>query len=209
MSAVRCQTASIALHYFLLAALGWMVCEALQLYSAVVLVFQTLEIRQQMLRYAVVGWGLPAVIVAATAGSALPDYTSSTYCWLDGSRPTIWAFFGPALAAISLNVCILGIVIWKIYQCRRGTMVTVRAVAALGTLVGLTWLFGFLVPVINHISVQYLFAVFNSSQGVSAILFTLLSILTYVQIFIFYFHCYRSSEIRLSLIKSTSSSVYR
>ena len=163
-----CQTASITLHwhYFLLAALGWMVCEALQLYSAFVLVFQTLTIKQQMLRYAVVGWGLPVVIVAATAGSTLPDYTSSTYCWLDGSRPTIWAFFGPALAAISLNVCILGVVIWKIKQCR-GTMVTLRAVAALGTLVGLTWLFGLLVPVVSDVSVQYLFAIFNSMQGVS------------------------------------------
>ena len=162
----RCQAASIALHYFLLAALGCMVCEAIQLYRAFVSVFEgATSFRKQMLGYVALAWGLPVVVVAVTAGSALRDYTSATYCWLDGGRPAIWAFLAPAIAALAVNATLLGVVIWKIRQCG-GNMMTARAMLALGTLVGATWLFGLLVPLTTNVAVQFLFAIFNSCQGV-------------------------------------------
>eukprot|EP00047_Mylnosiga_fluctuans_P010826 m.18105 g.18105 ORF g.18105 m.18105 type:complete len:1291 (+) comp3307_c0_seq1:71-3943(+) len=177
-SDLQCQAASISLHYFLLATAFWMLVEAMQLYRAFVVVFmRDFALGWLMLKYFAMAWGAPAVIVAITAGLDLGNYTSDTLCWLNG--PAIWAFLGPAGVIIVINIALWARVILQIYRCG-GSYVSARATITLGLLVGVSWAAGILVIINNNIIVQYLFALLNAFQGV----------------YIFYFHCLRSRDVR-------------
>nr|XP_012327748.1 adhesion G-protein coupled receptor G4 isoform X3 [Aotus nancymaae] len=58
-----CITAAVALHYFLLVSLTWMGLEAVHMYFALVKVFN-IYIPNYILKFCLVGWGIPAIMVA-------------------------------------------------------------------------------------------------------------------------------------------------
>ncbi|CAG2236942.1 ADGRB1 [Mytilus edulis] len=65
---------------------------------------------------------LPAVIVGISAGvTKLKGYGNHKYCWLSPETNLIWAFIGPALLVITINVIVIIITVYK--------MMTVKALA--------------------------------------------------------------------------------
>ncbi|NXU22478.1 AGRG6 protein, partial [Thalassarche chlororhynchos] len=64
-----CIAVAALLHFFLLATFTWMGLEAVHMYIALVKVFNT-YIRRYILKFCIIGWGLPALVIAIVLASA-------------------------------------------------------------------------------------------------------------------------------------------
>ena len=161
------QATSVAMHYFIMASFFWMLAEALQLRFSFIDVFPSrLTIARQHIYYMILGWMTPAVIVTVSASVSLDHYTTSSYCWIDGSTSTIWAFLAPAALVLAINMSLWLQVLVAVRRCG-GNTIALRACISLGVLVGLTWVFGLLVSATsNSLVLQFAFAIANSLQGV-------------------------------------------
>ncbi|XP_071170139.1 latrophilin-like protein 1 [Mytilus edulis] len=184
-----CAIVAAVLHYFYTAVFVWMLVEGLLLYSKVVQVFGTEKSR--VTYYCIFGWGVPVVIVAISASANWNGYGTSSSCWLSTRTGAIWAFVGPAIAIILVNVVILWMVIKIVISSAKHDQKTeysqiragVKGALILIPLLGLTWMFGLMAVNEDFVIFQYLFAIFNSLQG----------------FFIFLFHCVFNSEVRQAL----------
>ncbi|XP_017491895.1 PREDICTED: calcitonin gene-related peptide type 1 receptor-like, partial [Rhagoletis zephyria] len=98
-----CQCLHVALHYFLLCNYFWMFCEGLYLHTILVVAFVSEE---KILKwFYLIGWGIPAVFVAAYAllrGNS-PDTAN---CWIDESKYT-WILNVPVVMSFVLNIFFL------------------------------------------------------------------------------------------------------
>jgi hypothetical protein len=165
----ECRAASVLLHFFLLAALCWMLVEAVQLHHAFVAVFPGAASGLQLaVCYTLMGWVPPLVIVVVSVLTALPDYVSDAYCWIDSTRPLIWAFLGPAIIIITINVAVWLRAVRRIGQ-YKGARLALKASVSLGVLVGATWALAFVVMATNSLVAQFFFTICNSFQGVSGV----------------------------------------
>lgn len=191
---IQCKLTAIMLHYFYLASFGWMLCEGLHLYTMVVKVF---NLSSRIYHYIVLAWGVPALIVFISAASRYSDYGTSTSCWISAERNTLLAFIIPVAATILVNMVILAMVLHEICGLQTsgrtcmGDIVrsTLKSLAVLFPLLGVTWVFGLLVFATHSIVFQYLFALFNTMQG----------------FFIFLLHCLFNSEIRKNFKRKKQS----
>nr|XP_006819829.1 PREDICTED: uncharacterized protein LOC102809949 [Saccoglossus kowalevskii] len=102
-----CTGVAMVLHYVYLAAFMWMLVEGMHLYLRVTRVFST---GIYLKFYYPIAYGLPAVVVAITAGVDITSYGSESVCWLSVHDYSIWAFAGPALFIIVVNIGILVVV---------------------------------------------------------------------------------------------------
>uniref|UniRef100_A0A3B5KWR2 G-protein coupled receptors family 2 profile 2 domain-containing protein n=1 Tax=Xiphophorus couchianus TaxID=32473 RepID=A0A3B5KWR2_9TELE len=157
-----------------MAAFSWMLVEGLLLWSKVVAV--NLSEDHHMKYYYLIGWGLPVLIVTITLASASGKYSADDYCWLSVQNGIIWGFVGPVIFIIMVrNLFIyfkLLIVLFSLLKrtfnfCVSGNptvtcRAAVKAVLVLLPILGLTWLFGVLVPF--SIVMAYLFILLNSLQ---------------------------------------------
>ncbi|XP_013004453.2 adhesion G-protein coupled receptor D1 isoform X2 [Cavia porcellus] len=192
---VPCQVLATLLHYFFLSAFAWMLVEGLHLYSMVVKVFGSEGSKR--LYYYGIGWGLPLVICVVSISFAMDSYGTSNNCWLSLGTGAIWAFVGPALLVIVVNIGILIAVTrvisqisadsYKIHGDPSAFKLTVKAVAVLLPILGTSWAFGVLAVNDQALVFQYMFAVLNSLQGG----------------FIFLFHCLLNSEVRAAFKHKT------
>ncbi|XP_045172657.2 adhesion G protein-coupled receptor L3-like [Mercenaria mercenaria] len=146
------------------------------------------------LRLLFVFYGSAILIVAVTMGAVqLEGYGNEKFCWLSVETGLIWTFLIPVLVIILINLIIVAVVI-KImcgtaYMSRKTSIEKVksgvRGIIVLMPLMGLTWLFGIFSTNEETVVFQYLFAVFNSLQG----------------LFIFIFHCVMNKKIRVACEK--------
>ena len=149
-------------------------------------------------------------MVAVAAGVRWDDFGTAKYCWLTTRDGTIWAFVGPVLAILAVNIAVFVLVLRNILimgarmksrrsskdeslryqQFKKG----VRATMSFFSLLGVTWVFGALAIGKAAVAFFYLFALCNTLQGV----------------FIFAFHCYADKNVRKKFVgdstDSTSSS---
>ncbi|KAL8572517.1 hypothetical protein ACOMHN_019556 [Nucella lapillus] len=108
--AILCSIIAGLLHFFFLASFAWMCLEGVQLYVMLVEVFESE--RSRVLWYYLFGYGVPAIIVATSAGIFPRGYGTEFHCWLTVERGFIWSFVGPAMAVMLINVIMLGIAIF-------------------------------------------------------------------------------------------------
>uniref|UniRef100_UPI00358FB954 adhesion G-protein coupled receptor D2 n=1 Tax=Myxine glutinosa TaxID=7769 RepID=UPI00358FB954 len=179
-SQVACTVVTALMHLLFMASFTWMLVEGLLLWSKVVTV--NLSEESHMKYYYIVGWGIPVLIVGITLLAAFDSYTSaSTHCWLDVQSGVIWAFVGPVLFIITVNLCILTrvLLITLATAKRRSIMLAlnsstsgqtydqirsaVKAMVVLLPILGLTWLCG--VTVHLNPALAYIFVTLNSLQG--------------------------------------------
>ncbi|XP_019622126.1 PREDICTED: adhesion G-protein coupled receptor D1-like isoform X2 [Branchiostoma belcheri] len=79
-SPIVCTAVAALLHYFLLAALMWMVVEAVMIFLATVMVFGHYVSESFVYKAAVVAWGFPLFAMMSTVGpSSLYEYKNSDY----------------------------------------------------------------------------------------------------------------------------------
>nr|KAG5692871.1 hypothetical protein BaRGS_002306 [Batillaria attramentaria] len=170
------------LHFSLLSAMCWMCVEAFYMYLAFVRVFRT-TITHFFLKASCFGWGVPLMIVAVTAGVNTTDNYAplgNGLCWLKGVTFYI-AFVAPVCLVLLCNVISFVLVLRVILgltnnkpnstQTNQAVQKLRRAVGVV-ILLGLTWVFGFLaIDDTSRVVFNYLFAIFNSLQGLFIYLF--------------------------------------
>ncbi|XP_053918140.1 adhesion G-protein coupled receptor G6 isoform X4 [Cuculus canorus] len=192
-----CIAVAALLHFFLLAAFTWMGLEAVHMYIALVKVFNT-YIRRYILKFCIIGWGLPAVVIAIILASANTNTNNiygkelygrdaygqggDDFCWIKNEvvfYVTCAGYFG---IMFLMNVAMFIVVMVQI--CGRNGKRTnrslkeeilrnLRSVVSLTFLLGMTWGFAFFAWGALTLPFLYLFSIFNSLQG----------------LFIFVFHC--------------------
>ncbi|XP_072906539.1 adhesion G-protein coupled receptor G6 isoform X3 [Hemitrygon akajei] len=188
-----CVTVAALLHFFLLASFTWMGLEAVHMYIALVKVFNT-YIRKYMLKFCIVGWGLPALVVVIVLAIRRSFYGlllygkddkgsgSSEFCWIADDivfYVTCVCYFA---ILFLMNISMFIVVLIQICgrngkksnrNLREEILRNLRSVTSLTFLLGMTWGFAFFAWGPVNLTFMYLFAIFNSLQG----------------FFIFVFHC--------------------
>ncbi|XP_069195983.1 latrophilin-like protein LAT-2 isoform X3 [Procambarus clarkii] len=175
-SKVGCAAVAAILHYLLLAYFCWMGVEGVCVYLLLVRVFRTAT--SPLPYYHAVAYGAPAIIVIISASISPEGYGTDSFCWLDPmDQGLIWAFAAPALVILLVNVVmfVLGVrVLVRQRESRSGggkkekkrkTLLLRRSVT-LATVMGLTWLTGFLYFSQGTKALAVIFTLFSSLQGV-------------------------------------------
>ncbi|XP_056882557.1 adhesion G protein-coupled receptor L3-like isoform X30 [Takifugu flavidus] len=194
---IACAVFAALLHFFFLAAFTWMFLEGVQLYIMLVEVFESEHSRRRY--FYLIGYGVPALIVAVSAAVDYRSYGTERVCWLRLDTYFIWSFIGPATLIIMLNVIFLGIALYKMFHHTAilkpdsGCLDNINyqdyepkikswviGAIALLCLLGLTWAFGLMYVNESTVVMAYLFTIFNSLQGM----------------FIFIFHCVLQKKVR-------------
>ncbi|XP_065112378.1 uncharacterized protein adgrg4b [Paramisgurnus dabryanus] len=195
-----CVAVAMTLHYFLLSSFTWMGLGAVNMYFALVKVFNV-YVPSYILKFCLLGWGIPLIIcglVLAVKRDAYGMITSSDskmtlddsdmFCWVQDDA-VFYASVVSYIAFILLcNSSIFLVVLIQIKNMqvnqppgtRSGLLKDLRAVASLTFLLGLTWGLSFLAWGPIKVFLLYLFSILNSLQG----------------FFIFVFHCLMKENVR-------------
>ncbi|XP_065198063.1 uncharacterized protein LOC135829598 isoform X2 [Sycon ciliatum] len=172
-----CTLMAIVLHYLLLCSFMWMSVDASFLYKQIVIVFDMPSRNQK--RYSLLCIFLvPMVIVGITAGAtSLNAYKQEGICWIGDDAAFYAGLVSPMALSLLYNICILYRVTRSLCESDKNLGEDMKGanritntsalviVVFLSVLLGVTWLFGFLVIINDHLVLQYLFTIFNSLQG--------------------------------------------
>ncbi|XP_053373574.1 adhesion G-protein coupled receptor D1-like [Mercenaria mercenaria] len=172
---IVCRLVAILLHYLYLSVFTLMLAEGIHLFHKLHRAFDADDSLNMLL---FLGWGSPFVIVSLSLLSAGDGYSTQQHCWLstDGA---IWAFVGPALTIIAINMAILIMIIRTFLGvtivARKTDMqkfkASLKATVVLLPLLGITWMFGVVAVNESTVVFQYIFAILNSLQGLFIFLF--------------------------------------
>ncbi|XP_061757354.1 adhesion G-protein coupled receptor G6 isoform X2 [Nerophis ophidion] len=192
-SEALCLAAAVLLHYFLLTSFTWMGLESVHMYIALVKVFNT-YVRRYILKFCLLGWGIPAVLVGTVVAVNKRSYGpqeygggefgdgSSAFCWIQSPLVFYTACVAYFCLVFLLNVAMFVVVMLQICgrngkrsnrTLREEVVRNLRSVVSLTFLLGMTWSFALFAWGPVSLIFVYLFAIFNSLQG----------------LFIFLFHC--------------------
>ncbi|XP_051510931.1 adhesion G-protein coupled receptor G6-like isoform X3 [Myxocyprinus asiaticus] len=188
-----CVAVAVFLHFFLLTSFTWMGLESIHMYIALVKVFNT-YIRRYILKFCIVGWGVPAAIVGIVLAVGKNSYgkkyygksengkDTSEFCWIHSPVVFYVTCVGYFSMIFLLNVAMFIVVMIQICgrngkrsnrTVREEILRNLRSVVSLTFLLGMTWGFAFFAWGPVSLAFMYLFSIFNSLQG----------------LFIFVFHC--------------------
>ncbi|XP_032359305.1 uncharacterized threonine-rich GPI-anchored glycoprotein PJ4664.02 isoform X2 [Etheostoma spectabile] len=180
-----CISTAFFLHYFLLTSFTWAGLEALHMYLSIVRVF-TPYLSRYMLKFSLIGWGLPLLVVIVVISVDKNNYglvtygkytdgSSDDFCWL---RNDIAFYVGVvAYFLLIFALCLLVFIVVMVQLSRikkqnpqnqppnRGVMTDLRSIAGLIILLGLTWGFSLFAWGPLYLPFVYLFTIFNSLQG--------------------------------------------
>ncbi|XP_063414553.1 adhesion G-protein coupled receptor D1-like [Mytilus trossulus] len=181
-----CTAVAVALHYMFLTNFAMMLAEGILIVRMVIIVFQTKSIVHWLLPAC---WVVPGVFVGISAGvTKLNGYGNGQFCWLTLESNLIWAFIGPALLVILINFVIIVLTVHKMMTTKglaRKTLeeksrIGFKSICVILPLFGVTWVLGAFSVNEDLVMFQYLFAIFNSLQGLLICLF----------------HCFLNKEVR-------------
>uniref|UniRef100_A0A3P8UGF1 Adhesion G-protein coupled receptor G2 n=2 Tax=Cynoglossus semilaevis TaxID=244447 RepID=A0A3P8UGF1_CYNSE len=195
-----CISTAFFLHYFLLTSFTWTGLEAVHMYLSIVQVF-TPYLSRYMLKFSLVGWGFPLIVVIVIIAVNKDNYglvtygkytdgTTDDFCWL---RNDIAFYVGVvAYFLLIFSVCVVVFIIVMVQLARikrqnphnqaanRGVLADARSITGLVVLLGLTWGFALFAWGPLYIPFVYLFTICNSFQG----------------FLIFVFHCAVKENVR-------------
>ncbi|XP_070606842.1 adhesion G-protein coupled receptor G2 [Erythrolamprus reginae] len=194
-----CIAVAAFLHYFLLVSFTWMGLEAFHMYLALVKVFNT-YVRKYILKFCIIGWGLPAIVVAIVLAVSpynyglgsygkFPNGSSDEFCWIKNNIVFYITVVGYFCTIFLLNISMFIVVLIQLCRIkkkkqlgtqRKTSIQDLRSIAGLTFLLGITWGFAFFAWGPVNLIFMYLFAVFNTLQG----------------FFIFVFYCIAKENVR-------------
>ncbi|XP_046543076.1 adhesion G protein-coupled receptor B2-like [Haliotis rubra] len=166
-----CTAVAAILHYLFLAIFCLMFAQGIDMARQVVTVSRRSSRLEVVLA---LSWGVPAVIVGITLGvTKLEGYGNDQYCWLTVEDGVLYALAGPALFVILANTVLIVVIMRVLFSTkmmiskgnRERFMISFRSLCVLMPVLGVTWVFGILAFNEDTVVFQYLFAIFNSSQG--------------------------------------------
>ncbi|XP_026081409.1 adhesion G-protein coupled receptor G4 [Carassius auratus] len=187
-----CITVAAFLHYFFLATFTWMGLGAINMYLALVKVFNS-YVPSYIHKFCALGWGLPLLVVSLVLAIDINSYgtslsRSTAFCWLKNDV----TFYVTVVSFVSLvmicNISVFAVVLVQIHKMRankpsssrKGFLHDLRVVASLSFLLGLTWILSFGAWGPAKTPLLYLFSLLNSLQG----------------FFIFLFYCLMKDNVR-------------
>ncbi|XP_074833347.1 adhesion G protein-coupled receptor E1-like [Carettochelys insculpta] len=215
-----CSITAGLLHYLFLACFAWMLLEAVSLY----LIVRNLKVenyastgrgmRKFMYTF---GYGLPAVIVIASAASAPNSYGTPYHCWLNPDNGFRWQFLGPVCAVVVMNLGFFCLTLKRLHEhlsalnaelstLRNTRSLTFKALAHLLVL-GLTWGLGTFQFGPLASAMAYLFTITNSVQGTFIFVVYCLLNRKVLEVYWKWFKRLRSSEDQSSSPKMTMSAL--
>ncbi|NWS72101.1 AGRG7 protein, partial [Crotophaga sulcirostris] len=193
-----CTAVAVLLHYFLLATFMWTALNSAQLYLLLLRAMKPLP-GHFLITTSVIGWGIPAAVVAVTLGATYREgkalnYRQEEFCWLAAldqnqnfsvQKPMLWSFLLPAALIILFNIIIFikitVSVIWKKNENltrnkKDSFMKKMIGTISIVVVLGITWIIGYFM-LISHektsLVFSYLFCIFNATQGLQiCILYT-------------------------------------
>ncbi|KFP40423.1 G-protein coupled receptor 64, partial [Chlamydotis macqueenii] len=204
-----CIAVAVFLHYFLLVSFTWMGLEAFHMYLALVKVFNT-YVRKYILKFCIVGWGLPAVVVSIVLAVSPDNYGLITtgkvslnrpdeFCWIKSRIVFYITAVGYFCLIFLINISMFIVVLIQLCRIkkkkqlgaqRKTSIQDLRSVAGLTFLLGITWGFAFFT--VNEVF-TYLFTIFNTLQG----------------FFIFIFYCVTKENVRKQWRRSLCCGKFR
>eukprot|EP00069_Balaena_mysticetus_P000030 bmy_00009T0 len=204
LNRTACVAATFFVHFSYLSVFFWMLTLGLMLfYRLVFILHDTSKSIQKAIAFSL-GYGCPLVISVITVGATQPRevYTRKNACWLNWEdTKALLAFVIPALIIVVVNVTITVVVITKILrpsigdkpskQEKSSLFQITKSIGVLTPLLGLTWGFG-------------LATVFQGSNAVFHIVFTLLN--AFQGLFILLFGCLWDQKVQEALLNKFSLS---
>ncbi|NXQ85233.1 AGRG7 protein, partial [Nyctibius grandis] len=193
-----CTAVAALLHYFLLATFMWTALNSAQLYLLLLRAMKPLP-GHFLVTTSVIGWGIPAAVVAVTLGATYREgkalnYRQEEFCWLAAldqkqnfsvQKPMLWSFLLPVALILLFNIIIFikisVSVIWKknknlTRNKKDSFMKKMIGTISVVVMLGITWTIGYLM-LISHeetsLVFSYLFCILNATQGLQiCILYT-------------------------------------
>ncbi|KAM5290978.1 adhesion G-protein coupled receptor G4-like [Glossophaga mutica] len=171
-----CIAAAVALHYFLLVSLTWMGLEAVHMYFALVKVFN-IYTPNYILKFCLVGWGVPAIMVAIILSVKKDLYGSlsstSSFCWIKDDSTFYISVVAYFCLVFLMNFSMFCTVLAQLNSMksqgrktwRKMILHDLKGTTSLTFLLGLTWGVIFFAWGPVRIFFLYLFAIFNTLQG--------------------------------------------
>eukprot|EP00117_Sycon_ciliatum_P031009 scpid17485/ scgid5008/ G-protein coupled receptor 126 len=176
-----CTAIAMLLHFLFLLAFALTSLDAFLLYKQLVNLLTAVNQSTVKVAYVVTA-GMPLFIVAISGGIGSFDvYGSGQYCWIANDTVFYVAFIAPMCVCLLSNIAVMVRVV-VLLRSHRSSAITgkatdtssvpylVRVVVSLSVLLGISWLFGALVAVYDHLALQYIFAITNTLQGVGIFL---------------------------------------
>ncbi|XP_077673674.1 adhesion G-protein coupled receptor G7 [Eretmochelys imbricata] len=193
-----CTAVAVLLHYFLLATFMWTALNSAHLY---LLLLKTLRPIPEhfTLIMSIIGWGVPAVVVAITLGATYRkgkplNYRQEEFCWLavlddegkvSTKKPMIWAFLLVVAVILLFNIIIFVkitvLVMWKentnLTSNKKKSFTTkILGTLSVAVVLGITWVLGYMMLInqeATNVVFSILFCIFNATQGLQiCILYT-------------------------------------
>ena len=180
-SRAPCVVVAILLHYFFLARFCWtnmIAFEMVRTFTAAMKLMPVLSTRAKRTVFAVyslIGWGVPLLITLVSiivnfASDSLVRYGVDT-CWINDVHSTVVAFVAPL--ALSLLFNLLSFIWIVVNLCKNYTLnktgkqnqLNVRLYVAVFSVMGLTWIFGFIAILARSSWAWYPFIILNSTQA--------------------------------------------
>ncbi|XP_058411502.1 adhesion G-protein coupled receptor G7 isoform X1 [Diceros bicornis minor] len=188
-----CTVVAALLHYFLLGTFTWTGLSAAQLYFLLIRTMKPLPPRF-ILFISLIGWGVPAVVVALTVGIIFSQnkndsqwelrYRQEEICWLavpesDGviTSPLLWSLIVPMTIILISNVVIFIVIIVKVLWKNNQNLTSTKKVSSvkkilstlsIAVVFGITWILSYLMLTKNddiRLIFSYIFCLFNTTQG--------------------------------------------
>ncbi|KFQ20567.1 putative G-protein coupled receptor 128, partial [Mesitornis unicolor] len=193
-----CTAVAALLHYFLLATFMWTALNSAQLYLLLLRAMKPLP-GHFLITISVIGWGIPAAVVAVTLGATYREgkalnYRQEEFCWLAAldenqnfsvQKPMLWSFLLPVALILLFNIItfikITVSVIWKKNENltrnkKDSFMKKMTATISIVVVLGITWTIGYFMLITHEgtsLVFSYLFCILNATQGLQiCILYT-------------------------------------
>ncbi|XP_043304746.1 adhesion G-protein coupled receptor G7 isoform X2 [Cervus canadensis] len=189
----KCTAVAVLLHYFGLATFVWMGLSAAQLCFLLIRTMKPLP-QHFILFTSLIGWGVPAIVVAVTVGIICSqngnnsqwelDYRQEEICWLatQGSSgliasPLLWSFVVPVTLILISNIVMFIIIVIKVLWKNNQNLTSTKKVSSLKKILstlsvavvfGITWILAYLMLTDNddiRVIFSYIFCLFNTTQG--------------------------------------------
>ncbi|XP_078361562.1 uncharacterized protein LOC144645919 [Oculina patagonica] len=175
-----CTAIAVLLHYLYLVTFTWMSVIAFDTYRTFsTTCYSRQRARNCKCRFIALGW-LPAFLFVFTcfnldiSGKVAIGYGDREFCWIGNLRLNLFVFVIPVAFLVTFNVLVFILIVYSIQKVKKQTQnvfnslknqTSVWLFVKLATLMGFTWIFGFL-WILWSDYFAYPFVIFTSLQGV-------------------------------------------
>ncbi|XP_076444113.1 adhesion G-protein coupled receptor G4-like [Babylonia areolata] len=172
-SHVVCVAVAMLLHYSILVTFMWTLVQG-YLYHVILAKGKAQPAATFLLRAATLAWGVPIIPVIILAAIDVNLYRGGEkFCWMS-RLPLYCSFLAPIAVVIIINIVIylkVMVRLWRRPNCRSNsnsyTATNVRISFSCFFMLGLNWIFGFLVVEGARVVFHYLFTIFAVTQGLA------------------------------------------